>query len=71
MFCPMPIVKLKKATKEMQGGQVLRLVTTDPGSKRDVPAWAEKTGNEILYSERERQGVHVHNQGELDDGETN
>jgi tRNA 2-thiouridine synthesizing protein A len=46
----MPIVKLKKATKEMQGGQVLRLVTTDPSSKRDVPAWAEKTGNEILYS---------------------
>jgi tRNA 2-thiouridine synthesizing protein A len=53
MFCPMPIVKLKKATKEMQAGQVLRLVATDPGSKRDVPAWADKTGNEILYSNEE------------------
>ena len=53
MFCPMPIVKLKKATKEMQAGQVLRLVATDPGSKRDVPAWADKTGNEILYSHEE------------------
>jgi len=50
MFCPMPIVQLKKATKNMQPGQVLRLVATDPGSKRDVPAWAEKTGNEILDS---------------------
>lgn len=56
MFCPMPIVKLKKATKNMQPGQVLRLVATDPGSKRDIPAWAEKTGNEILdSSEKEKE----------------
>lgn len=53
MFCPMPIVQLKKATKNMQPGQVLRLVATDPGSKRDVPAWAEKTGNDILDSNEE------------------
>ena len=53
MFCPMPIVQLKKATKNMQPGQVLRLVATDPGSKRDVPAWAEKTGNKILDSSEE------------------
>jgi len=53
MFCPMPIVQLKKATKNMRPGQVLRLVATDPGSKRDVPAWAMKTGNEILDSKEE------------------
>jgi len=53
MFCPMPLVQLKKATKNMQPGQVLRLVATDPGSKRDVPAWAEKTGNMILGSSEE------------------
>jgi len=46
----MPIVQLKKATKNMQPGQVLRLVATDPGSKRDIPAWAEKTENMILGS---------------------
>ena len=50
MYCPMPIVKLKKATKTMEPGQVLRLIATDPGSKRDVPAWANKTGAEILES---------------------
>lgn len=53
MFCPMPIVHLKKATKNMQPGQVLRLVATDPGSNRDVSAWARKTGNEILDSSEE------------------
>ncbi len=53
MYCPMPIVKLKKATKTMESGQVLRLVATDPGSKRDLPAWAKKTGSEILESNEE------------------
>lgn len=48
MFCPMPIVQLKKATKTMKPRQVLRLTATDPGSVRDVPAWASKTGNKVL-----------------------
>lgn len=34
----------------METGQVLRLIATDPGAKRDVPAWANKTGAEILES---------------------
>jgi len=53
MFCPMPIVQLKKATKNMKPGQVLRLVATDPGSVRDIPAWAAKTGNKVLESSEE------------------
>ena len=48
MYCPMPIVKLKKATKTMESGQLLKLVATDPGSVRDVPSWANKTGSEII-----------------------
>lgn len=48
MYCPMPIVQLKKATKNMSSGQILKLHATDPGSVRDVPAWAQKTGNEII-----------------------
>lgn len=56
MYCPMPIVKLKKTTKTMKKGQILKLVATDPGSKRDVPAWANKTGAEILET-NEGDGV--------------
>lgn len=48
MYCPMPIVKLKKTTKTMESGQVIKMVSTDPGSTRDVPAWAKKTGAEVL-----------------------
>lgn len=53
MYCPMPIVKLKKTTKTMEPGQIVKLIATDPGSERDVPAWANKTGAEILDTSEE------------------
>ncbi|MGC9314376.1 MAG: sulfurtransferase TusA family protein [bacterium] len=53
LSCPMPILKLAKAMKGMESGQVLELLGTDPGSKNDIPAWCEKTGNEFLGMEEE------------------
>jgi tRNA 2-thiouridine synthesizing protein A len=46
--CPMPIVNLAKGFKDLAPGQILALLATDPGAKKDVTAWAEKTGNVLL-----------------------
>jgi len=54
LLCPMPIVKTAKAMKELEPGQVLKVIATDRGSVADVPAWAESTGNELL--ERHEEG---------------
>jgi tRNA 2-thiouridine synthesizing protein A len=48
LSCPLPILKTKKAVEAMTKGQVLRVETTDPGSKNDMNSWAKRTGNEIL-----------------------
>ena len=53
LSCPMPMLKLAKEMKGMDGGQVLEMVGTDPGSKGDVPGWCEKTGNELLGVEED------------------
>ncbi len=53
LMCPMPIVKLAKKMKELKVGQVLELVVDDPGSKEDVPAWCNRTGNELLEMRQE------------------
>ena len=50
MLCPMPIVKVSKAMKELQSEQVLKLIATDPGSPPDMEAWSRQTGNELLRS---------------------
>ena len=46
--CPMPVLMLAKAFKTLGSGQILRISATDPGSKADMAAWAEKTGNTLL-----------------------
>ena len=46
--CPLPIMKTKKMLAEMQSGEVLRVVSTDPGSIRDFQAFARQTGNELV-----------------------
>jgi tRNA 2-thiouridine synthesizing protein A len=46
--CPLPILKAKKALADMKTGDVLKVVSTDPGSIRDFQAFARQTGNELL-----------------------
>ena len=46
--CPLPILKAKKALSDMATGQVLKVVSTDPGSARDFVAFAKQTGNELV-----------------------
>ena len=57
-LCPMPVVKTAKAMKELEPGQVLKLIATDRGAITDIPAWAETTGNELV-EQHEEDGVFV------------
>ena len=51
--CPMPILQTKKKIQEVQVGEILKVVATDVGTKKDFPAWAERTGNQILEMKEE------------------
>ncbi|MEX0637173.1 MAG: sulfurtransferase TusA family protein [Burkholderiales bacterium] len=46
--CPLPILRAKKALNDMQSGQVLKIVATDPGSVKDFQAFSKQTGNDLL-----------------------
>lgn len=51
--CPLPILKAKKALKDLTNGQVLEIVATDPGAVKDFEAFCRATGNELLGSSEE------------------
>jgi tRNA 2-thiouridine synthesizing protein A len=58
--CPLPILKAKKALTDMQTGQLLKVVATDPGSVRDFQAFAKQTGNELVEQQTAGQEfIHV------------
>ena len=58
--CPLPILKAKKALADMVSGELLRVVSTDPGSTRDFQAFSRQTGNELVeQSNAAGEFVHV------------
>ena len=46
--CPLPILRAKKALSELESGQTLRVVATDPGSVKDFQSFCRQTGNPLL-----------------------
>ncbi|WP_270606421.1 sulfurtransferase TusA family protein [Bacillus mobilis] len=53
LACPMPIVRTKKAMDTLQTGEVLEVHVTDKGAVKDIPAWANKGGHDIVKHEEE------------------
>ncbi len=57
LSCPMPIVKVSKAIKEVKPGEIIDALTSDPGALTDFPAWARTSGNEIIKTETEGENT--------------
>jgi tRNA 2-thiouridine synthesizing protein A len=46
--CPLPILRTKKALADLQSGQVLKVLATDPGAVKDFQTFARQTGHALL-----------------------
>jgi tRNA 2-thiouridine synthesizing protein A len=56
--CPLPILKTKKSLADMTSGQILKVISTDCGSVKDMQAFANQTGN-ALVSQAEENGEYI------------
>ena len=52
LICPMPVLKAKKALRDVPAGGMLKVMATDPGSVADMKAFCEMTGNRLRSSEQ-------------------
>lgn len=57
MIYPAPIFKAKEVLETMAPGEILELLTTDPGTGPDMPIWTEQEGYELLEATT-ADGVH-------------
>ena len=48
--CPLPILRTKKALTNLGTGETLAVISTDPGSVKDMQAFCKQTGNELISS---------------------
>jgi tRNA 2-thiouridine synthesizing protein A len=51
LSCPLPIAKSMQVIKKIRINQVLEILTSDPGSKKDIPIWAKATRQELISFE--------------------
>ena len=51
--CPLPILRAKKALKDVPTGGTLQVLATDPGAVKDFEAFCRTTGNELLESKND------------------
>lgn len=58
LMCPLPVLRAKKAVSGLLSGQVLELLSSDPGSSRDLDAFCQQTGHQYLSCEA-RDGAFV------------
>ncbi|MDH5572223.1 MAG: sulfurtransferase TusA family protein [Gammaproteobacteria bacterium] len=59
MLCPMPVIKVQNAVKELLTGDVLNVICTDPGALNDVPAWCRINGHTVLKAEKKDREVFI------------
>ena len=50
-FCPGPLMELIRSIRESQVGDVIAVLSTDKGSKTDIPRWIEKAGHRLVVLE--------------------
>jgi TusA-related sulfurtransferase len=50
-YCPGPLMELIRAIRESQVGDILAVLSSDKGSKVDIPKWVEKAGHRLVASE--------------------
>jgi tRNA 2-thiouridine synthesizing protein A len=53
LLCPLPVLKARKRLKGMEGGAILRLVTTDPAAVVDVPHFCAEAGYELVSTQQD------------------
>ena len=57
--CPLPILRTKKALAKMEGGQLLKVLTTDKAAVTDLTVFAKQTGH-TLKAQSENDGEVAH-----------
>ncbi len=54
-LCPLPVIRTQNKIRNLQPGDVLEVLCTDPGALHDIPAWCRINGHKV---------IETHNQGE-------
>ena len=59
LLCPMPVIRTQDKAKQMQAGDQLEVLCTDPGALYDIPAWCRINGHKLISTAQEQGEVRI------------
>ena len=59
LLCPMPVIRTQNAVNQLQPGDVLTVLATDPGVLHDIPAWCRINGHKVLDQQQENREIRI------------
>jgi len=59
MYCPGPVMETAKVMRQLNVGDVLEVLATDPAAKPDIEAWARRTGNQVLEVQQHGDTIRI------------
>ena len=54
MLCPMPVIKVQNQAAELEEGDEIEAICTDPGALNDIPSWSRINGHKVLETRSEK-----------------
>lgn len=51
LLCPLPVIRTQDKVKQLQAGDVLEVICTDPGVMQDIPTWCRINKHKVLSAE--------------------
>jgi len=55
LLCPLPVIRVQNCVADLNPGDTLEVVCTDPGVRYDIPSWCRINGHHVLET-REHEG---------------
>ncbi|MGH8494491.1 MAG: sulfurtransferase TusA family protein [Moraxellaceae bacterium] len=59
LLCPLPVIRTQNAINNLETGEVLLVIATDPGVMHDIPAWSRIHGHVVLSAEKVDNEFHL------------
>ena len=59
LLCPLPVIRCQDKVNELQSGEQVEVICTDPGALNDIPAWCRINGHTVLEIQQQEREIHI------------
>jgi tRNA 2-thiouridine synthesizing protein A len=59
LLCPLPVIRTQNAVEQLEPGDTLVVLASDPGALHDIPAWCRVHGHEVVGTQRQGNDISI------------